>query len=163
MKKHLLIGFFIYALSLSLAQDIITQPVETPDDITRVIASATRELLLATDTFRNEALSDAVKEALEKRGVKVYVLVPESLINDLSSYFGTLERAGAEIRLQDSTGAFLIVDRSYVIQGQLLSTLATAEQTTATMFIASQDYATYLAKLFIDAFEGAKVWTHDLQ
>jgi phosphatidylserine/phosphatidylglycerophosphate/cardiolipin synthase-like enzyme len=162
MEKHL-ISFFIYALSFSFAQNIITQPVETPDDIARVIASATSELLLVTDTFRNEVLSDAVKDALEKRGVKVYVLVPESLITDLSSYFGTLERAGVEIRLQDSTGAFLIVDRSYVIQGQLLSTLATAEQSTPTMLIANQDYATHLTELFINAFEGAQVWTYETQ
>jgi hypothetical protein len=163
MKKRLFISFFVYTLSLSFAQDIITRPVETPDDIARVIASATQELLLVTDTFRNEVLSDAVRDALEKRGVNVYVLVPESLSNDLSSYFGTLERAGAEVRLQNSTGAFLVVDRSYVIQGQLLSTLATAEQSTPTMLIASQDYAAHLTKLFIDAFEGAQVWTHETQ
>jgi Archaeal transcriptional regulator TrmB len=163
MKKLLLICFVMLTFSISFAQNVITKPVATTDDITQVIASATSELLLVTDIFRNEALADAVKEALEKRGVSVYVLAPETLVTDLSSYFGTLERTGAEIRLQDSTGAFLIVDRTYVIQGQLLSTLAITEQTTPTMLIASEDYATYLAGLFIDAFEGAKAWTHDAQ
>lgn len=162
MKKLLFICFFIFTPSISLAQNVITKPVETTEDVAQVIASATREVLLVTDTFRNEGLADAVKEALEKRGVSVYVLAPETLVTDLSSYFGTLERAGAEIRLQDSTGAFLIVDRTYVIQGQLLSALATTEQTTPTMLIANQDYATYLAELFIDAFEGAETWTHDV-
>jgi phosphatidylserine/phosphatidylglycerophosphate/cardiolipin synthase-like enzyme len=163
MKKLLLICFVILAFSISFAQNVITKPVETSDDIARVITSATSELLLVTDTFRNEALADAVREALEKRGVQVYVLVSKPLVNDLSSYFGTLERAGAEIRLQDSTGAFLVVDRTYVIQGKLLSTLPTTQQTTPTMLIASKEYADYLTELFIEAFEGAVTWTHDAQ
>ncbi len=161
--KNLFFVFFILTLSSSFAQSVVTKPIETTKSIAEVIDSATSELLLVTDTFRNEALADAVKNALEKRGVKVYLLVPETLVNDLSSYFGTLERSGAEIRLQDSTGAFLIVDRTYVIQGQLLSTLETTEQPTPTMLIANKDYANYLTELFIDAFEGAKVWTHDAQ
>jgi hypothetical protein len=163
MKKLLLICFVIATFTSSLAQNVVTKPVATTNEIVEVIASATTELLLVTDTFRDEALADAVKEALEKRGVSVYVLVPETLVNDLGSYFGTLELAGAELRLQDSTGAFLIVDRTYVIQGQLLSTLETTEQVTPTMLIASKDYARHLTELFITAFEGAETWTHDVQ
>jgi sugar-specific transcriptional regulator TrmB len=163
MKKLLPICFVIVTFASSLAQHVVTKPIKNTNEMVEVITSATTELLLVTDTFRDEALADAVKEALEKRGVSVYVLVPETLVNDLSSYFGTLERAGSELRLQDATGAFLIVDRTYVIQGQLLSTLATTEQATPTMVIASKEYASYLAERFIDAFEGAEIWTHDVQ
>jgi phosphatidylserine/phosphatidylglycerophosphate/cardiolipin synthase-like enzyme len=139
---------------------VVTRPVATSEEIVRVIDAATQELLLSTDTFRNQDLANAVNRALLERGVDVYVLAPEALVTDLSSYFGTLERSGASVHTQETTGAFLIVDRKYVIQGPILSELETASQSNPTVLIASPDYATHLTKLFIEAFEGGQVWTH---
>ena len=163
MKKHILIGIFFFASSLVQSQATTTRPLTKPDEIAQVISAATTELLLITDTFRNETLADAIRLALLERGVPVFIVVPEDLVTDLSSYFGTLERAGASIHLQETTGAFLVVDRQHVIQGPMLSTLETAPQASPTMLISNTDYADQLAQRFIDAFEEAAPWTHEPQ
>jgi phosphatidylserine/phosphatidylglycerophosphate/cardiolipin synthase-like enzyme len=163
MKKISLYTLLTFCFSLSFAQDVVTKPVETLEEIVAVIDAATQELLLSTDTFRSQELASAVSRALLERGVKVYVLVPEALVNDLSSYFGTLERNGASVHMQETTGAFLIVDRTYIVQGPMLSELETVNQTSPTVLIASQDYATHLTKLFTEAFEGGQAWTHEPQ
>jgi hypothetical protein len=161
MSKYLFL--FLLFLSTGYAQEVVTQPIQNIEVLTELIGSSTQELLLVTDVFRNEAVADAVKNALIERGVKVYVLVPQNLVTDLSSYFGTLAKAGAMIHLQESTGAFLVIDRNYVVQGSLLGSLPEAQPTTPTMLIASTDYANHLAQLFIDAFEGGQVWTYKPQ
>ena len=163
MKKHIIIGIFFLTLSLVHSQATVTRPLTEPDEVAQVISTSTAELLLVTDTFRSETLADAVRVALLERGVQVFVVVPEALVTDLSSYFGTLERAGASIRLQETTGAFLVVDRQHVIQGPLLSTLEAAPQASPTMLISNADYAEQLAERFIDAFKGATPWTHEPQ
>jgi phosphatidylserine/phosphatidylglycerophosphate/cardiolipin synthase-like enzyme len=160
MKHFLTIAF---CFSLAIAQDVVTKPLEHSEEIVIVIDAATQELLLSTDTFRNQDLANAVNRALLERGVKVYVIVPEALVTDLSSYFGTLELNDASIHTQETTGAFLIVDRTYVVQGPMLSALENANQTNPTVLISSQDYATHLTELFIEAFEGGKSWTHEPQ
>jgi hypothetical protein len=161
MNKYFLL--FLLFLSVSYAQEVVTQPIQDIEALTALISSSTQELLLVTDVFRNEAVADAVKNALVERGVQVYVLVPQDLVTDLSSYFGTLAQAGATIHLQESTGAFLVIDRKYVVQGSLLGSLPEAQPTTPTMLIASTDYANHLAQLFIDAFEGGQAWTYKPQ
>jgi hypothetical protein len=160
MKKHLAPICVAFCFSLTIAQDVVTKPVERSEEIIAVIDAATQELLLSTDTFRNQDLANAVNRALVERGVEVYVLVPEILVTDLSSYFGTLELNGASIHTQETTGAFLIVDRTHVLQGPMLSELETANHTNPTVLISSEDYATHLTELFIKAFEGGKTWTH---
>ena len=160
MKKYIL--FFLF-LSVGHGQQIVTQPITDDEALAQVIAASTQELLLVTDVFRNEAVSDAVKDALTKRGVAVYVLAPRDLVTDLSSYFGTLARAGAVIHTQEATGAFLVVDRKYVVQGSMLGSLPETQAATPTMLIASTEYADQLAGLFIDAFEGGEAWTYEPQ
>jgi hypothetical protein len=160
MKHFLTIAFYF---SLSIAQDVVTKPLERSEEIVAVIDAATQELLLSTDTFRNQDLANAVNRALLERGVGVYMIVPEALVTDLSSYFGTLELSGANIHTQETTGAFLIVDRTYTVQGSMLSELETANQTNPTVLISSSDYATHLTELFTEAFEGGKTWTHEPQ
>jgi hypothetical protein len=161
MKKYIAL-LLLFALStLSLAQDVVTRPLSKSEEIAEIINACTQELLLVTDTFRNKTLADAVRVAALERGVKVFVLVPEPLVQDLSSYFGTLSQAGATIHLQDATGGFLIIDRKYVVQGALLSELENPQSTTQTMLIASEDYANHLTQLFIDAFEGASAWVYE--
>lgn len=161
MKKYLLLCLLI--LSAGHAQEVVTQVVTDVEALTKVIGSSTQELLLVTDVFRNEAVSDAVKDALTKRGVAVYVLAPQDLVTDLSSYFGTLAQAGAAIHIQEATGAFLVIDRKYVVQGPMLGNLPEAQPTTPTMLVVSTEYADHLAQLFIDAFEGVEAWTFDAQ
>ena len=163
MKRYIFVGIFFLASSLVHSQATTTRPLNEPDEVAQVIHAATTELLLVTDTFRNETLADAVRLALLERGVPVFIVVPEDLVTDLSSYFGTLERAGASIRLQETTGAFLVVDRQHVIQGPLLSTLEAAPQPSPTMLVSNTDYADQLAQRFIDAFEEAVPWTHEPQ
>jgi phosphatidylserine/phosphatidylglycerophosphate/cardiolipin synthase-like enzyme len=160
MKNYFTFILIAFCLSSSIAQDVVTKPIATSEEIVQVIDAATQELLLSTDTFRNQDLANAVNQALLERGVGVYVLVPETLVTDLSSYFGTLERSGASVHTQETTGAFLIVDRKYVIQGPMLSELETANQQNPTVLIASTDYAHHLTKLFIEAFEGGRTWKH---
>lgn len=161
MKKYII--FFLWLMSLGFAQEVVTQPVIKIDDITALIGTSTQELLLVTDVFRNEELSDAVREAITKRGVQVYVLAPRGLLADLSSYFGTLAQAGAAIHTQESTGAFLVIDRKYVVQGSLLGSMSETQGTTHTMLVVSPEYADHLATLFIDAFEGGEAWTYEPQ
>ncbi len=160
MKNYLVFILTTFCFSSPIAQDVVTKPIATSEEIVQVIDAATQELLLSTDTFRNQDMANAVNRALLERGVKVYVLVPETLVTDLSSYFGTLERSGASIHTQETTGAFLVVDRTYVIQGQMLSELETVNQSTPTVLIASIDYANHLTTLFTEAFEGGQAWTH---
>lgn len=161
MIKYLFI--FLLCLSLGYAQEAVTQPITDVEALTEVINASTQELLLVTDVFRNEMVSDAVKDAILKRGVEVYVLAPQDLVTDLSSYFGTLAEAGAVIHTQEATGAFLVIDRKYVVQGSLLGGLHEVQPTTPTMLIASTEYANHLAGLFIDAFEGGKAWFYETQ
>jgi hypothetical protein len=160
MKNYLIFTIVTFCFSPSIAQDVVTKPVTASEEIVQVIDVATQELLLNTDTFRNQDLANAVNRALLERGIEVYVLVPETLVTDLSSYFGTLERSGAAIHTQETTGAFLVVDRTYVIQGPMLSELETANQDSPTVLIASPGYANHLTELFIEAFEGGQAWTH---
>jgi phosphatidylserine/phosphatidylglycerophosphate/cardiolipin synthase-like enzyme len=160
MKNYFVFILTAFYFSSSMAQDVVTKPIAASEEIVQVIDAATQELLLSTDTLRNQDLANAVNRALLERGVEVYVLVPETLVTDLSSYFGTLERSGANIHTQETTGAFFVVDRSYVIQGPMLSELETANQDSPTVLIASPDYANHLTKLFTKAFEGGKAWTH---
>lgn len=160
MKKYILLFLF---LSVCHGQEIVTQPITDSEALIEVIASSTQELLLVTDVFRNEAVADAVKDALTERGVAVYALAPRDLVTDLSSYFGTLAQAGAVIHTQEATGAFLVIDREYVIQGSMLGSLPEAQAVTPTMLIASSEYADQLAGLFIDAFEGGETWTYEPQ
>jgi phosphatidylserine/phosphatidylglycerophosphate/cardiolipin synthase-like enzyme len=160
MRNNCVFVFIALCFSLSIAQDVITKPIESSEEIVSVIDAATQELLLSTDTFRNQDLANAVNKALLERGVEVYVLVPKALVTDLSSYFGTLERNGASIHTQETTGAFLIVDRAYTLQGPMLSELETANYANPTVLISSEDYATHLTGLFIEAFEGGETWTH---
>lgn len=160
MKNYFVFILIAFCSSSSIAQDVVTKPVASSEEIVQVIDATTQELLLSTDTFRNQNLANAVNRALLEHGVEVYVLVPEALVTDLSSYFGTLERSGASIHTQETTGAFLIIDRTYVVQGPMLSELETVNHTNPTMLIASQDYANHLTELFIQAFEGGQAWTH---
>jgi hypothetical protein len=159
MKKYIL--FFLF-LSVCYGQEIVTQPIMNIEALVEVIASSTQELLLVTDVFRNEEVSDAVRDLLSKRGVAVYVLAPRDLVTDLSSYFGTLEQAGATIHTREATGAFLVIDRKYVVQGSMLGRLPET-QAAPTMLIASPEYANQLAELFIEAFEGGETWTFEAQ
>lgn len=161
MKKYLFL--FLLFLSVGYTQEVATQPITDIEALTEVIGTSTQELLLVTDIFRNEAIADAVKDALTKRGVQVYVLAPKDLVTDLSSYFGTLAQAGAVIHTQEATGAFLVIDRKYVVQGSLLGGLPEAQSATPTMLIASAEYANHLATLFIDAFERGESWTFEAQ
>lgn len=163
MKRYTALLLLSVMSTLSLAQEVVTRPIGEAKEIAEVINASTQELLLVTDTFRNETLADAVRVAALERGVKVFVLAPEALVQDLSSYFGTLSQAGATIHLQDATGAFLVVDRKYVVQGNLLSELENPQTATPTMLIASEDYANHLTQLFIDVFEGGTVWVYEPQ
>jgi phosphatidylserine/phosphatidylglycerophosphate/cardiolipin synthase-like enzyme len=163
MKRYTALLLLSVLSTLSLAQEVVTRPISKSEEIAEVINASTQELLLVTDTFRNETLADAVRVAALERGVKVFVLAPEELAQDLSSYFGTLSQAGATVHLQEATGAFLVIDRKYVIQGNLLSELENPQTTTPTMLIASQDYANHLTQLFIEAFEGATTWVYEPQ
>jgi phosphatidylserine/phosphatidylglycerophosphate/cardiolipin synthase-like enzyme len=135
MRDNCVFVFIALCFSLAVAQDVITKPIESSEEIVAVIDAATQELLLSTDTFRSQELANAVNRALLERGVKVYVLVPRALVTDLSSYFGTLERNGASIHTQETTGAFLIVDRTYTLQGPMLSELETTNHTNPTVSI----------------------------
>ncbi len=161
MIKYLFI--FLFCVSLGYAQEALTQPITDAEALAGVINASTQELLLVTNVFRNEVVSDAVKDALLKRGVRVYVLVPQGLVTDLSSYFGTLAEAGAVIHTQEATGAFLVIDRKYVVQGSMLGSLPEGQLSTPTMLVASTDYANHLAQLFIDAFEGGETWSYEVQ
>jgi hypothetical protein len=161
MKKYITVTLLFVLSAISLAQDVVTRPLNKSEEMAEVINASTQELHLVTDVFRNKVLADAVRVAVLERGVKAFVLAPETLIQDLSSYFGTLSQAGAAIHLQDATGAFLVIDRKYVIQGQLLSELETPGISTPTTLIASEDYANHLTQLFIEAFEGAKEWVYE--
>jgi phosphatidylserine/phosphatidylglycerophosphate/cardiolipin synthase-like enzyme len=163
MKRYITLLLLSVLSTLGLAQDVVTHPLSKSEEIAEVINASTQELLLVTDTFRNKSLADAVRVAALERGVKVFVLVPEALVQDLSSYFGTLSQAGATIHLQEATGAFLVIDRKYVIQGNLLSELENPQAITPTMLIASEDYADHLTQLFIDSFEGATLWVYEPQ
>lgn len=163
MKKYLLLFLLFLPASHAQEQEGVTQAIADIEALAQVIEASTQELLLVTDVFRNEAVSDGVKDALIKRGVEVYVLAPRDLVTDLSSYFGTLTQAGANIHTQEATGAFLVIDRKYVVQGSLLGHLPEVPPTTPTMLIASTEYANHLAQLFIEAFEGGESWTYEAQ
>lgn len=163
MKKYITVILLFVLSALGLTQDVVTKPITQSEDITEIINSSTQELLLVTDVFRNKILADAVRVAVLECGVKAFVLAPEALVQDLSSYFGTLRQAGVAIHLQEATGAFLVIDRKFVIQGSLLSELETPEISNPTMLIASEDYAKHLTQIFIDAFEGAKEWVYEPQ
>jgi phosphatidylserine/phosphatidylglycerophosphate/cardiolipin synthase-like enzyme len=119
--KRAVIGL-LYALTYASAQS--PQPLPDTSAVVEVIRAATSEVLIASDTLQSQEVADALRAALVTRGVAVYLLIPAQNAAAPASYAASLAHAGAQVRLVEVGGGFLIVDRRFVVAGPLIGSSA---------------------------------------
>ena len=153
--KHLVTGLLIALLCFCWGQEPSYQIVTSAEQISQQIALATEELLLATDLLRSEVIAEALREALVVRGVAVYLLIPETHAEENASYVASLAYTGANVRLSEIGGSFLVIDRRITIAGELIGSLNTEASQTPTILVDDETYAAQFIGGFIQGFETA--------
>lgn len=142
-------------ISLGLTQESNYQILSSAEQIVEQINSATEEILLATNIFRSKEVAEAIHEALVVRGVAVYLLIPETNAEENASYVASLAHAGANVKLSEVGGSFLIIDRHITIAGELIGNLAQGAEQAPTILVDDANYATQFIEGFIQGFEEA--------
>lgn len=97
------------------------QTLGTPVEVVQTLDTASQEVMLAAPLLRSEEVADALRKALIERGVPVYILAPVGGIEDPASYFMSLALTGASVSVAPVDEAFIVVDRTVLVQGPLLS------------------------------------------
>ncbi len=158
--KHGLLSSLGLALSLLItsASAQSYHLLSNASEIVSVIDLATSEVLVATDTLRAEEVAEALREAVVVRGVPVFILVPQLKVEENASYVAGLAHAGANVRLSEIGGSFLIVDRRYTVAGPLIGTLGELNGGAPTILIDDPSYAAQFIEGFRQSFEVAQVY-----
>ncbi len=129
-------------------------------EVAQAIASASSEIMLATDVLRSEEIAEALRLAIVNRGVPVYILTPEESVEDAASYLVGLALAGANLRTGPVEGSFVTLDRQSVVVGVLVSGvvgLPGYEEKDRTILVADEVYTAPYVESFYQAFEVAPV------
>ncbi|GBD40658.1 hypothetical protein HRbin39_00027 [bacterium HR39] len=101
-------GLSLLALGLVLAPGALAQ--DPPAEIVEAVAAARSEVLLAAPRLTHEALAKALHEAVVKRGVRAYLLLPPKEAEAKDAYTSVLSLVGASIRLARVNGYGAMVD-----------------------------------------------------
>jgi hypothetical protein len=129
-------------------------------EVAQAIASASSEIMLATDVLRSEEIAEAIRVAVVTRGVPVYILTPEESVEDPSSYLVSLALAGANVRVGPVEGSFVTIDRQSVVVGVLVSGvvgLPGYEEKDRTILVPDEVYTAPYVESFYQAFDAAPV------
>lgn len=158
--KKLTTLIFIASIVFSVKAQAPTQQVlNSTEKIVEIINTATDEILLVTDVLRTVEVADAMREALAVRGVPVYILIPPNTVGENVSYIASLAHAGANVRLSEVGGSFLVLDRRITMAGPLIGSLGQASEGMPTVFIDDPTYAAQFVDGFIQSFEEAQIYT----
>lgn len=157
MNRAILMLLCLWAFSAKGQDQANYQLLTSLEQVNEQLALATEEILLATTFLHNESLADALREALTTRGVPVYLLVPQSSVQENASYATSLAYAGAQVRLSEVGGSFLVIDRRMTLAGDLIGALPTGEEG-PTIFVDDEGYAIQFVEGFIEGFDSADVF-----
>ena len=136
------------------------QVLNTPDEVVQTLGAASQELMLAAPLLRSKEVADAVRVALVERGVPVYILAPVEGVEDPASYLMSLALAGAAVSLAPVDDAFVIVDRTILLLGPLLSgeTTLPGQTPAQTYYFDDPNQAAPFVESFYQSFSGAAVY-----
>jgi hypothetical protein len=129
-------------------------------EVAQAIASASSEIMLATDVLRSQEIAEAIRLAIVNRGVSVYILTPEESVEDPASYLVSLALAGANVRVGPVEGSFITLDRQSVVVGVLVSGvvgLPGYEEKDRTILVPDETYTAAYVESFYGAFGVAPV------
>ncbi len=133
-------------------------PVTTQDEVARLIASATNEILFVTPVLLSHPLAEALREAMVVRGIAVYLLVSPDAADSRASYIMSLRLAGARVRLAPVAESYLVVDRQWLVSGPLLAALEATPQVEETTQTRSSNDVDRVITWFYGAFRDAALY-----
>jgi hypothetical protein len=120
----------VFALSVlsSLAfSNGIPVTLERSSDVTQVIASSRRKVLMLVPSLRSRAVANALRKAVVEGGVSLEILCDASLVNERSSFISMLSMLhqrnhNVTVRvLRGVNRTLLVVDESRAVFGPLVS------------------------------------------
>ena len=149
----------MFAINLAKAQTANYRILSDAGEVNDILEVATGEILVVTDVLRSQLMADALREAMVVRGVTVYVLIPTATAEEKPSYVASLAYAGANVRLSEVGGSFIVIDRRYTVTGPLIGSLGGLETAAPTMLIDDPTYAQQFVEGFRQGFERAQVYT----
>jgi hypothetical protein len=109
------------------AGSALAQGSLTAEEVTRSIAAAREEVLLRAPALTSAAVQQALRDAALERGIPVFIVIDAGSAWTPASYAPSLALAGGVIlRLAPgvSETSFLVIDRSYVVEGPLTARAA---------------------------------------
>ena len=145
------------------AQTATYRTLNKAEEVEEVVQVATSEILVVTDVLRSQAVADTLREAMVVRGVAVYILIPTATAEEKPSYIASLAYAGANVRLSEVGGSFIVIDRRYTVTGPLIGSLGKVETETPTLLIDDPSYTQQFVEGFRQSFEQAQVYTPQVE
>lgn len=160
---YALVMMLAFTISLTRAQAANYRVLSSAEEVADAVNIATGEILVVTDVLRSQRVADALREAMVVRGVAVYLLTPAATAEEKPSYAASLAYAGANVRLSDVGGSFIVVDRRYTVTGPLVGSLGQLETAAPTILIDDSVYAQQFVDGFRQSFERAQVYTPQVE
>ena len=148
----------MFAANLAGAQTANYRILGEAEEVSDLIEVATSEILVVTDVLRSQGVADALREAMVVRGVAVYVLISAATVEERPSYVASLAYVGANVRLSEVGGSFIVIDRRYTVTGPLIGSLGQGETGAPTLLIDDLAYAQKFVEGFRQSFERAQVY-----
>lgn len=106
-----------FVLVLALAASVALGRSYTLAEAAEAVRRATGEVLVQAAILDLKPLAEALREAMVKGGVKVYLLTTDSGLTHPKSYAPSLALAGAVVRFAPRVdGEFVVVDRKEAIR-----------------------------------------------
>ena len=138
------------------------QPLTDESEVVQTISTASEELMVAASLLRSSGVADALRVAVVKRGVAVYILTPAESVADPASYTASLSLAGASVKLAPVSDSFILVDRQVAVVGPLISGLSAlpGEEMPPTFLVNDPSYATPFVEGFYASFSAAPSFDH---
>jgi hypothetical protein len=99
-----------------------------------------------------QPVADAIRRAMVQRGVQVFILTTEEGLNENASYVKSLSLAGANVRWGYTNMELMILDRSFVIAGPLISMALRPLDTEPTILVGGGSYAQQMTEAFVMLF-----------
>lgn len=173
LKKRAMLVLVVLA-AFAVAQGQAPEEQEPPSyrilgssaDVALVISMATEELMVTADVMRSEEVAEALRQAMVTRGVPVYIMTLPENVEENASYFASLALAGANVRLSQVQGNFIVVDRRMVVAGPMVAGLALlpgeeanphafSEPTGLTVLVDDPNYTAQFVQGFYTGFTAA--------
>jgi hypothetical protein len=124
MKRIVLALLVLSSLAFSSG---IPVTLERSSDVTQVIVSSRREVLLLVPSLRSRVVANALRKAVVEGGVSLEILCDARLVNERSSFIPMLStlhqrKHNVMVRLlRGMSRAVLIIDESRAVFGPLVS------------------------------------------